>query len=141
VGSAGSDRDHAHCGGLRGPDPVRRVLDGRDSLRRGAEAASRFEVDIRGRLPAGDLLGRDGRAEEVGDAELADDEVDERAVGRRGHGERPAGADPSHGLDGPAHEREALAIPFLHPLDDDPVQLLRRAGHAELLVEVARPLW
>ena len=33
-----------------------------------------------------------------------------------------------------------MPIPILHPLDDDPVQLLGRLREPELVVEVARPL-
>ena len=38
-------------------------------------------------------------------------------------------------------ERKLLPIPILHPLHDDPVQLLRRLREPELLMEVARPLF
>ena len=44
------------------------------------------------------------------------------------------------GLRGAVDERELLPIPILHPLDDDPVQLLGRLREPELVVEVLRPL-
>ena len=60
------DRDHAHPCGSRRPDAVRRVLDGRASLRSDASVSRRLEEDVRRWFPARDLLGRDGRFEQVG---------------------------------------------------------------------------
>ena len=57
----------AHSGRVRRPDPVRGVLDGGAAAGLDAEPAGCLEVDVRSRLAALDLLGRDDGGEEVCD--------------------------------------------------------------------------
>jgi hypothetical protein len=65
------------------------VLDRGATPRRDAEPPRGLEVDVRRRLAGGDLLRRDGGAEERRDPGQLEDEIDDRTVRGRGDGERP----------------------------------------------------
>ena len=82
-GSGGWDRDDPHPRGMRGADPVARVLDGRAALGRQVESPRRLEKDVGCRLAAADLLGRDGRLEGRGETRRLEHGVDHTAVRRR----------------------------------------------------------
>ena len=80
--------------------PLLRVLDHEAVARVDAQPPGRLEVDVRGRLAVGDLVGRDHDREGVGQPGRLERGVDDRAVRRRRHRDRPVGGDPPDGLDG-----------------------------------------
>ena len=105
-----------------------------------AEAARRLEVDVGRRLAARDLLGGDRRAEERRDPARVEHGVDQLAVRGRGEAEREAPGHPADGVERTGEPRRPACVALEHPLDHDPVDLLRRLGEADPVVHVARPL-
>ena len=106
-----------------------------------AEPPRRLEVDVRRRLAARDLLGRDRRGEEAARAPPA--RAPRRSAAgstttRRRAASAPRAARPPRRA--PGDQRQPLAVPRLHAPHDLVGDLLRLLGHAELVVHVPRPL-
>ena len=134
------EHQHAHPGRVGGADPVRRVLDRGAARRVDAEPARGLEIDVRSRLPALDLLGRDDGGEQRRDPGPLEHGLDQRPVRGRRDAERELGCEAAYCVDGAVDQRQFLAIAGEHPANDLGVDLLRRLGQSELVVHVARPL-
>ena len=76
------------------------------ALRWHVEPTRRLEEDVRRRLPAGNLLGRDGRLEEGREAAGRENSIDHPAVGRRRNGKAKRGSEAADRLDRVVDQRK-----------------------------------
>ena len=142
AGSAGSGSRSRAC---RPPaaarSPFAESSTAAQSRGRDAEPPRRLEVDVRRRLAARDLLGRDRRREAARRCRLLSSTA---SISGRFDDEATASgtaaASRSTASTAPREQRQALAVAGEHAPHDLVVDLGRRLGEAELLVHVARPL-
>jgi hypothetical protein len=109
---------------VSGEDAAAGVLNRRAERGVHSQPPRRFEVDIRGGLAAGDLLGGDRGLEEVSETRELQHHFYHRAVCGRGQPERPPRRYPLYGLAGAGDQGQVLAVESLHPLYDGGRDLL-----------------
>ena len=136
------DRDHRMPGGVRGADAVVRVLDRGRARRVDAQAPRRLEVDVRRRLAARHLLGRDRRPRTSAASPASSSTAS--ISGRFDDDASPSGQRPrasrSHRLDGAVDQRQLARDSARASARRRAVDLLRRLGQPDRSCMYARPL-
>jgi hypothetical protein len=125
---------------MGGADAAGRVLDRHAGGRRDAQPLRRLLVDVGRGLAVRDLLGGHGHPEVLAEAGKVHHEVDQRPVGRRGEGERPATRQPRHRVHGPREDRQLAPVLAVEVLDHGSRDLARLHRDPELVPHVGRPL-